>query len=105
MNTFLLRCLRRTACITIARRFKVNETVCLLPLKSHTISTNVSPASPKLPPTSILIEEEELPGYVAEEYYPVRIGQVFESRHCVLCKLGRGTGSTVWLSNDLQYVI
>ncbi|PNY23878.1 Serine/threonine-protein kinase SRPK [Tolypocladium capitatum] len=47
------------------------------------------------------IEEEELPGYVAEDYYPVTIGQIFISRYQVLRKLGRGVGSTVWLAKDL----
>lgn len=30
------------------------------------------------------IEEEELPGYVAENYYPVCIGDVFASRYQVI---------------------
>ena len=48
------------------------------------------------------IEEEELPFYVAEEYYPVYIGEVFASRYQVVSKLGYGTSSTAWLCRDLR---
>ncbi|KAH9995941.1 kinase-like domain-containing protein [Xylariaceae sp. FL0662B] len=48
------------------------------------------------------IEEEDLPGYKAEHYYPVRLGEVFKSRYQVLLKLGYGTASTIWLCRDLE---
>lgn len=48
------------------------------------------------------IEEEELPLYVAENYYPTQIGEVFASRYQVVSKLGYGTSSTTWLCRDLQ---
>jgi len=48
------------------------------------------------------VEEERLPGYKAEEYYPVHLGEVFVSRYQVLAKLGYGGGSTVWLCRDLE---
>jgi hypothetical protein len=48
------------------------------------------------------IEEEELPSYVAEKYYPVYIGEIFASRYQVVSKLGYGTSSTAWLCRDLQ---
>jgi len=51
----------------------------------------------------IKIEEETIPLYVADRYYPVRIGEVFNSRYQVVGKLGYGTTSTVWLCRDLQY--
>ncbi|KAK5709190.1 hypothetical protein LTR17_020014 [Elasticomyces elasticus] len=47
-----------------------------------------------------LIEEETLPNYRADRYYPVHIGQVFDSRYRVVGKLGYGTASTVWLCRD-----
>lgn len=50
------------------------------------------------------IEEEELPLYKPENYYPVDIGEVFVSRYQVVLKLGYGTSSTVWLWRDLKYV-
>ena len=48
------------------------------------------------------IEEERLPFYNPEDYYPVRIGMVFEQRYQIVAKLGYGTSSTVWLSHDLR---
>ncbi len=51
------------------------------------------------------IEEERVPGYKAERFYPVRLGDVFESRYQVVAKLGFGTASTVWLCRDLRYVL
>lgn len=47
------------------------------------------------------IEEERLPGYNADIYYPVCIGQVFRDRYQVVGKLGYGVTSTVWLARDL----
>lgn len=48
------------------------------------------------------IEEEQLPGYDPEEYYPVYLGEVFASRYQTVSKLGYGTSSTTWLCRDLQ---
>lgn len=50
------------------------------------------------------IEEERLPNYNAADYYPVNIGQIFNSRYQVMGKLGFGSNSTMWLSRDLQEV-
>ncbi|PTU17531.1 hypothetical protein P175DRAFT_0504826 [Aspergillus ochraceoroseus IBT 24754] len=47
-------------------------------------------------------EEETLPGYLKERYYPVHIGEVFRSRYQVMTKLGFGSSSTVWLCQDLH---
>ncbi|KAK5729208.1 hypothetical protein LTR15_002350 [Elasticomyces elasticus] len=47
-----------------------------------------------------LIEEETLPDYRADGYYPVNIGEVFNNRYRVVGKLGYGTASTVWLCRD-----
>ncbi|KAI9042672.1 uncharacterized protein KD926_005278 [Aspergillus affinis] len=54
-----------------------------------------------------LVEEEELPDYRAERFYPVRLGEVLQNRYQIIAKLGFGTSSTVWLARDLkdhQYV-
>jgi hypothetical protein len=48
------------------------------------------------------IEEETLPTYQAEKYYPVRIGQVLDNQYQILAKLGYGVTSTVWLCRDLR---
>ncbi|RTE81737.1 hypothetical protein BHE90_003733 [Fusarium euwallaceae] len=42
-----------------------------------------------------------LPGYRAERFYPVTLGEVFASRYQAVAKLGFGTTSTVWLCRDL----
>ncbi|KAK1807036.1 hypothetical protein LTR12_018624, partial [Friedmanniomyces endolithicus] len=47
------------------------------------------------------IEEETLPQYDPEEFYPVHIGQTLDSRYNVIGKLGYGANSTVWFCRDL----
>lgn len=51
---------------------------------------------------SYLIEEETLSTYRAKDYYPVKLGQIFQDRYRIIGKLGFGTASTVWLCRDLQ---
>ncbi|KAI0269902.1 kinase-like domain-containing protein [Gloeopeniophorella convolvens] len=48
------------------------------------------------------IEEENWEWYEPGLFYPVRIGEVFQSRYQVVGKLGYGTRSTVWACRDLQ---
>ncbi|KAI2085833.1 hypothetical protein LOZ36_003756 [Ophidiomyces ophidiicola] len=48
------------------------------------------------------IEEELLPTYKAEKYFPAEIGQVLKDRYQIIGKLGYGGSSTVWLSRDLE---
>ncbi|PWY83720.1 kinase-like protein [Aspergillus sclerotioniger CBS 115572] len=48
------------------------------------------------------IEEETLPTYRAEKYYPVRLGEVLDGQYQILAKLGYGVTSTVWLARDLS---
>ena len=48
------------------------------------------------------IEEETIPEYKAERYYPVQLGEVFNDRYQALAKLGFGTASTIWLCRDLE---
>lgn len=57
--------------------------------------------------TDQLVEEEELPDYRADRFYPVQLGEVFHDRYQVITKLGFGSSSTTWLARDLkvhQYV-
>jgi hypothetical protein len=56
---------------------------------------NILPAHEKF-------EEETNLSYKAERFYPVHLGEVFESRYQVVAKLGYGTISTVWLCRDLR---
>ncbi|KAE8134924.1 kinase-like protein [Aspergillus pseudotamarii] len=46
-------------------------------------------------------EEETLPDYSEERYYPIHIGEIFKSQYQVVTKLGYGSSSTVWLCRDL----
>ncbi|EGD97359.1 CMGC protein kinase [Trichophyton tonsurans CBS 112818] len=74
------------------------------------ISSSLKSFLPKLPekrrllPTSgyqvidsnIVIEEEAIPDYKADRFYPVKLGEVFEGRFQVIAKLGFGSSSTIW---------
>lgn len=55
-------------------------------------------------PLEIPVEEETLPYYEPEHYYPVHIGEVYESRYQITGRLGYGAYSTSWLCRDLQCV-
>lgn len=50
------------------------------------------------------LEEESLDWYKSSLFYPVRIGEVFQSRYQVLGKLGYGLRSTAWLCRGLRWV-
>lgn len=55
-------------------------------------------------PLERLIDEEMLPHYDTEQFYPVHIGDLFNDRYRVTGKLGFGAYSTSWLCRDLRYV-
>ena len=48
------------------------------------------------------MQEEDVPGYRADNYYPVTLGEVLNDRYRVVAKLGYGVGSTVWLCRDVK---
>ncbi|KAI9774731.1 MAG: hypothetical protein M1839_001651 [Geoglossum umbratile] len=48
------------------------------------------------------VEEEMIPGYNKDEYYPMKIGQIVNHRYQVVSKLGFSAASTVWLCRDLM---
>lgn len=48
------------------------------------------------------IEEETLPKYNANMFYPTRLDEVLNDRYQVITKLGFGVTATVWLARDLQ---
>lgn len=58
----------------------------------------------KLLDQSAELDEETLPTYQPEKYYPVTQGEVLNGRYQTLAKLGYGVTSTVWLAKDLVYV-
>ncbi|KAE8137298.1 kinase-like domain-containing protein [Aspergillus pseudotamarii] len=47
------------------------------------------------------LDEETLPTYQPEKYYPVNQGEVLNDRYQILAKIGYGVTSTVWLAKDL----
>jgi hypothetical protein len=49
-----------------------------------------------------LVEEEELPDYKPDRFYPVQLGEIFRGRYQAIAKLGFGTSSTTWLARDLR---
>lgn len=48
------------------------------------------------------VEEENVPSYNPEDFYPAYVGEVFNSRYQIVVKLGFGVNSTVWLCRDLR---
>ncbi|KAI1951440.1 hypothetical protein LOZ12_005829 [Ophidiomyces ophidiicola] len=52
--------------------------------------------------SSILLEEESIPNYRPQRFFPVEIGLIFNDRYRVVGKLGYGASSTVWLCWDLN---
>jgi non-specific serine/threonine protein kinase len=50
---------------------------------------------------STKLEEETLPFYKEELFYPIRIGDLIHDQYQVVAKLGYGASSTTWLGLDL----
>ena len=50
--------------------------------------------------SSHLVEEERWEWYTPEEFYPVRIGDLFKSQYQVVGKLGYGAYATAWLRSE-----
>jgi serine/threonine-protein kinase SRPK3 len=48
------------------------------------------------------IEEEHMPAYAKRLFYPAKLGDVIRERYQLLCKLGYGANSAVWLCRDLK---
>ena len=48
------------------------------------------------------VEEEAMPEYKPDHFYPVRLGEVFHGRFQTVAKLGYGSSSTIWLARDLE---
>ena len=51
------------------------------------------------------VEEESLSHYKPSQFYPVHLDQMFCCRYRIAAKLGFGGSSTVWLCEDLAYVL
>ncbi|KAF3026765.1 hypothetical protein E8E14_014847 [Neopestalotiopsis sp. 37M] len=63
--------------------------------------TRPDPPTWKRLPLDKKLEEERNPGYRADTWYHVHIGEVINDRYQVCTKIGWGDTSTVWLAKDL----
>ncbi|KAK2015919.1 kinase-like protein [Colletotrichum eremochloae] len=74
-----------------------------MPRRSHSPPRPLPEAEPEeIYGPEVQLEEQGFAWYNPDRWYPVEIGQVFESRYQVLLKLGFGSASTVWLCRDLD---
>ncbi|CAI6091188.1 unnamed protein product [Clonostachys chloroleuca] len=53
-----------------------------------------------IPTSSSPVEEETVPTYEPQRFYPAKLGEVLDSRYTDVSKLGYGTNSTIWLCRD-----
>ena len=51
-------------------------------------------------PDDVLVDEEKIPGYRPDSYFPANPGDLIENRYQLNAKLGWGASSTVWLARD-----
>ncbi len=57
--------------------------------------------NPPLRNVDTLLDEERNPDYDPRRFYPARIGDIIQ-KYQIVSKLGWGTGSTVWLAQDMN---
>jgi len=50
----------------------------------------------------VLVDEENVPGYRPEYFYPANPGDVLDGRYELKAKIGWGSSSTVWLARDTR---
>ncbi|RAH74790.1 putative protein kinase [Aspergillus aculeatinus CBS 121060] len=94
-------CCRRTSLQSALRTTAVPRRT-VMSSAQWTCTPRVFPTSGvKLLDQSAELDEETLPNYQPEKYYPVTQGEVLNDRYQTLAKLGYGVTSTVWLAKDL----
>jgi hypothetical protein len=57
-----------------------------------------SPPLPESLPLDVLVDEENVPGYRPQYFYPANPGDVLNRRYELKAKIGWGSSSTVWLA-------
>lgn len=57
---------------------------------------------PRLISTPKLVDEERVPWYEENRFYPAKPGDVLADRFQILVKIGYGSSSTTWLARDIQ---
>ncbi|KJZ78142.1 hypothetical protein HIM_02180 [Hirsutella minnesotensis 3608] len=60
------------------------------------------PSAPELLPLEYPVDEESVPGYKPELYYPANPGDTLENMYRLEAKIGWGSSSTVWLARDIR---
>ena len=73
----------------------------LAPRRFSSRLTPIVNTSSHLLPANTILEEEENPDYDRRRFYPVRVGETIQ-KYQIVSKLGWGTGSTVWLAQDIN---
>lgn len=76
----------------------------LLSLALRRFSSRMYPLMDTNPPLrnfDTLLDEERNPDYDSRRFYPARIGDIIQ-KYQIISKLGWGTGSTVWLAQDMN---
>ncbi|GAW19521.1 hypothetical protein ANO14919_090090 [Xylariales sp. No.14919] len=58
--------------------------------------------APELVPSDVPVDEEIVPGYKPEHFYPANPGDVLDNRYKLKAKIGWGSSSTVWLAHDIS---
>ena len=53
-------------------------------------------------PLDVPIEEERAQDYDSRNFYPVQLGEIFNDAYEVVCKVGFGGNSTVWLARNIH---
>jgi hypothetical protein len=57
---------------------------------------------PESLPLDVLVDEEKIPGYRSQYFYPANPGDVLDRRYELKAKIGWGSESTVWLARDIS---
>ncbi|KAI0199486.1 hypothetical protein F4808DRAFT_213115 [Astrocystis sublimbata] len=57
--------------------------------------------APEVIPLDVLVDEEQLPRYKPEHYYPANPGDVLNNQYELKVKIGWGSSSTVWLAQGI----
>ncbi|KAK2594854.1 hypothetical protein QQS21_007442, partial [Conoideocrella luteorostrata] len=70
-------------------------------MKSSSVSHSIQ--VPETLPLDVPVDEENVPRYNPEAFYPANPGDVLDGRFELLAKLGWGTSSTVWLARDNEW--
>ena len=84
-----------------ASRSPMRFGVAILRLHNRAFCSKASPV-PNVLPLETATDEERVPGYKSEHYYPANPGDILKSKYQLDVKIGWGTSSTVWLAHEIR---